>query len=120
MEANWQKSLAWVRVSEGGNDDDPVDPGGRTSRGVTQREYNAYCEMGGVRKGDVGKAPDPVVDDIYHRCYWLPYCPQLPSGFDYCFFDAFVNEGLHEAVVQMQRALAVLNPSMDIHDDGHI
>ena len=28
MEINFKKSLAWVRESEGGNDDDPADSGG--------------------------------------------------------------------------------------------
>jgi len=50
MEANFAKALAWLRTSEGGNDDDPDDSGGRTSRGITQREYNAYCEMAGLAR----------------------------------------------------------------------
>lgn len=120
MEVNWKKSLEWVRESEGGNDDDPDDAGGRTSRGITQREYDAYCMIAGLPHGDVWKALDPVVDDIYHRSYWNPYCPAMPPGFDYAFFDACVNEGLHEAVVQTQRALAALHPDMHIKDDGHI
>lgn len=113
MDSSWTKSLAWVRESEGGNDDDPHDPGGRTSRGITQREYNAYCEMAGLSQGDVWKATDPVVDDIYHRSYWMPYCPVLPAGPDYIFFDESVNAGLHEAVLILQRALGV-------GADGHI
>lgn len=106
-ESSFKRALAWVRVSEGGNDDDPLDRGGRTSRGITQREYDAYCRMAGIPQGDVWKAPDGVVDDIYHRAYWLPYGPTLPPGPDYVFFDINVNSGLHEAVVLLQRALGV-------------
>ena len=113
MEINFKKSLAWVRVSEGGNDDDPHDPGGRTSRGITQREYNAYCQMAGLPQGDVWKAPDPVVDDIYHKSYWLPYCPTMPAGVDYVFFDVCVNAGPGRAARTLQQGLGVA-------DDGHI
>ena len=113
MNKNWAQSLIWVRQSEGGNDDDPNDAGGRTSRGIEQREYDAYCEIVGAPKGDVWKAPDAIIDDIYHRAYWFPYCPTLPPGPDYVFFDEHVNSGLHEAVLILQRALGVTA-------DGHI
>lgn len=113
MEANFKQALAWVRVSEGGNDDDPADSGGRTSRGITQREYNAYCQIAGLPPGDVWKALDPVVDDIYHRSYWLPYCPILPGGVDYEFFDEAVNAGPHRAVCMLQTGLGVAV-------DGHL
>lgn len=113
MDANWPQSLQWVLSSEGGNDDDPNDPGGRTSRGITQREYNAYCSIHDIPQGDVWQATQEQVDDIYRLSYWLPYCPQLPTGPDYVFFDENVNAGLHEAVLILQRALGVTA-------DGHI
>jgi len=108
MEANWKQILGWIRTSEGGNDDDPDDAGGRTSRGITQREYNAYCEMAGLPQGDVWKAPDQVVDDIYHRSYWMPYGPVLPGGVDYVFVDECVNAGPGEAAYLLQEALIKL------------
>jgi lysozyme family protein len=103
----------WLRDSEGGNDDDPDDPGGRTSRGITQAEYNAYCSLHDLPHGDVWNATEPAIGDIYRLSYWQPYCPQLPAGPDYVFFDENVNSGLHEAVLVLQRALGV-------HADGHI
>jgi lysozyme family protein len=115
MEANFIKSLAWVRVSEGGNDDDPDDHGGRTSRGITQREYNAYCEIAGVPAGDVWQAPDAIVNDIYHRAYWMPYCPVMPPGVDYVFFDEAVNTGPHEAVIMLQVGLGFMGRDVDGH-----
>lgn len=113
MEANFAKALAWVRQSEGSNDDDPDDRGGRTSRGITQREYDAYCRISGLPTGDVWKAPDAIVDDIYHRSYWMPYSPQLPGGLDYMFFDQAVLSGPHEAIRELQEAL-------DVTRDGHL
>lgn len=108
MDANFTKCLGWVRVSEGGNDDDPDDAGGRTSRGITQREYDAYIEIAGLKgkvDADVWRAPDPIVDDIYNKSYWHPYCPTLPGGVDYVFFDECVNAGSGEAVYMLQAAL---------------
>ena len=113
MEANFRQSLAWVRTSEGGNDDDPSDSGGRTSRGITQREYDAYCRMAGLKVGDVWKAEDGVIDDIYHRGYWMPYCPIMPAGVDYMLFDDGVLSGPVTAIQALQRALGV-------SPDGHI
>ncbi len=113
MTPNLAKSLAWVLLSEGGNDDDPDDPGGRTHNGITQREYDAYCKLNGLPGGDVWLCPDQTRDDIYRSSYWLPYCQDLPSGVDYSFFDENVNAGLHEAVLILQRALGV-------SADGHI
>lgn len=113
MEANFKQSLAWVRVSEGGNDDDPNDSGGRTSRGITQREWDAYCKICGLPLGDVWKAPDGALDDIYHRSYWLPYSVTMPPGVDYSYFDASVLHGPVEGMMMLQRALGVT-------PDGHL
>jgi lysozyme family protein len=114
MDVSFAQSLAWVLQSEGGNDDDPDDPGGRTSRGITQREYNAYLTlMGLIPNTDVWNASQAQVDDIYRKSYWQPYCPNLPFGLDYSFFDEAVNTGPHEATLILQRALGVTA-------DGHI
>lgn len=103
----------WVREDEGGNDNDPDDPGGRTSRGITQSEYNAYCALKDLPHGDVWAASEISIGDIYKSSYWQPYCDRLPAGPDYVFFDENVNAGLHEAALVLQRALGVTA-------DGHI
>jgi lysozyme family protein len=102
-----------VRIDEGGNDDDPHDHGGRTSRGITQREYDAWCHERGKSTCDVWHAPDADIDAIYHGEYWNPWCDGLPIGTDYIFFDMSVNSGPHEATVLLQRALGVA-------DDGRM
>jgi lysozyme family protein len=112
-ESTFAVCYPWLRESEGGNDDDPNDPGGRTSRGITQREYDAYCTIHGFSHGDVWQAPEVSIANIYEGSYWYPYCHALPSGPDYVFFDECVNAGPHEAALVLQRALGVV-------DDGHI
>jgi lysozyme family protein len=113
MEADFARSLANVLVDEGGNDDDPHDPGGRTSRGIIQREYDAYRRSKGEMTQDVWTASDTEIADIYKTQYWNPWCDQLPAGVDYLYFDMAVNMGPVEAAKLLQRGLGV-------NDDGHI
>jgi lysozyme family protein len=107
MQTNFDISLKYVRSSEGGNSDDPADHGGRTSRGITQNEYNAWCEEKGKPPTDVWNAPDTDIDAIYHEEYWEPICDLLPIGIDYLYFDMAVNSGPREASLLLQRALSV-------------
>lgn len=107
MEQNFKQALAFVLKSEGGNDDDPADHGGRTSRGITQKEYDAWCREAGQPLDDVWKAPQAQIEEIYHGEYWLPVCPLLAAGIDYLYFDMAVNAGPHQAAVLLQRTLGV-------------
>jgi lysozyme family protein len=107
MDTNFKTSLAFVLKWEGGNDDDPQDPGGRTSRGIEQREYDAWCELHKSPSGDVWKCSDATIEVIYYHSYWLPYCDPLPLGLDLMFFDANVNQGIRESTLFLQRALGV-------------
>jgi lysozyme family protein len=113
MQQTWPQAYQWVRASEGGNDDDPLDPGGRTSRGIIQREYNAWRELQYEAPKDVWTASEEEIETIYRTQYWLPYGDLLPRGADYQFFDMNVNHGLVNATRIMQRALGVI-------PDGHI
>jgi lysozyme family protein len=106
---NFQACLAFVLKSEGGNDDDPQDHGGRTSRGITQREYDAWSKEQGWPPSDVWKASAHDIAQIYHDEYWMPLCDDLPIGIDYLYFDMAVNAGPHRAAVLLQKALGV-NP----------
>jgi lysozyme family protein len=112
MRGNWEKSLDWCLEDEGGNDDDPNDSGGRTSRGITQREYNAWCQMHNTPAGDVWHATAATIEAIYQAQYWQPHCDYIPSGTDYLFFDMAVNMGPSRATMILQRAL-------DVGIDGH-
>jgi len=113
MKDNFAPSLAAVLKSEGGNDDDPVDRGGRTSRGITQREYTAWLMERGRHDQDVWTASTSDISTIYHDEYWNPYCDNIPKGIDYDFFDLSVNHGPGKAIQLVQRALGVA-------DDGRI
>ncbi|HMF68689.1 MAG TPA: glycosyl hydrolase 108 family protein [Phyllobacterium sp.] len=105
--SNFQASLKLVLESEGGNDDDPDDHGGRTSRGVTQREYDAWRKEKGLPPLDVWKAPQSDIDIIYHDEYWNPLCNSLPAGVDYIVFNNNVLDGPVQSTLLLQRALGV-------------
>lgn len=105
--SNFQPSLVAVLKDEGGNDDDPADHGGRTSRGITQREYDAWRRLRGQPTIDVWTATDAEISTIYHDEYWEPFCDGFPVGVDYLYFDMAVNAGPGRAAILLQRALGV-------------
>jgi lysozyme family protein len=111
--SSWPISLKVCLAEEGGNDDDPNDHGGRTSRGITQREWDNYRKTHANLPEDVWKAPQGNIEDIYRSQYWNPYCDLLPAGVDMEFFDFGVNAGQSQAAKILQRCLGV-------NDDGHI
>ena len=105
--SNFQKSLDLVLQSEGGNDDDPADHGGRTSRGITQREYDAWRREKGQPTIDVWQAPQSDIVTIYHDEYWEPLCDSLPVGVDYIVFNNNVLDGPVRSARLLQMALGV-------------
>lgn len=107
MQSNFRLSLTAVLKDEGGNDDDPADHGGRTSRGITQREYNAWRKELGLEPRDVWTAATAEIETIYREEYWEPYCDLLPPAIDYLYFNMAVNAGPHRAAILLQRALGV-------------
>lgn len=104
---NFPACLALILKEEGGNDDDPRDHGGRTSRGITQSEWDTYLKSHAGLPADVWQAPQSDVEAIYHAQYWAPYCDRLPVGIDLEFFNTAINSGRQQAVKELQRALGV-------------
>lgn len=107
--SNFKASLAAVLKAEGGNDDDPQDHGGRTSRGITQREYDAWRAEHSLLRQDVWKASQQDIEAIYHEEYWDPHCDILPIGADFLLFNMAVNAGPFRGAKILQKALGV-NP----------
>ena len=99
-------SVALTLKWEGGNDDDPRDPGGRTSRGIIQREWDAWRQSHPGLPSDVWQAPQEQILAIYRQKYWDPLaCGQLPAGVDYCVFDYGVNSGIGRAARSLQQVV---------------
>jgi Glycosyl hydrolase 108 len=86
--SSYGEALARLLVHEGGNDDDPRDPGGRTSRGILQREWDVWRRGHPGLPADVWRAPQNQVEAIYRQNYWNALrCDDLPAGVDYAVFD---------------------------------
>ena len=92
-DARFEICLPYILKEEGGNDDDPQDHGGRTSRGITQSEDNVYAQEHGIPVHDVWTAPRSEIKAIYYDKYWLPRCPKLHPGVDLVYFNMAVNGG---------------------------
>lgn len=105
--AAFELCLPFTLIEEGGNSNDPHDPGGRTHKGIIQREYDRYRRAKGLPLQSDFLMSDDEVREIYWTEYWLPHCPSLRPGVDLSFFDNCVNEGPHRATVLLQRALHV-------------
>lgn len=107
--ANFAPGLTFVLHEEGGNDDDPHDHGGRTSRGIIQREWTAWLNAhpGNNWPSDVWVAPQDQINAIYKAQYWDPYCDRMTGGVDVMFFNFCVNAGRTQAVKTLQKSLGV-------------
>jgi lysozyme family protein len=101
----FESCLPIILKEEGGNDDDPHDHGGRTSRGITQREYLPWRVKHGLPDRDVFEASDQEIHDIYYEEYWLPHGPKLHPGADLVYFNFAVNAGAGEAHKLLMRSI---------------
>jgi uncharacterized protein (TIGR02594 family) len=101
--SDFDRCVALVLEYEGGNDDDPRDPGGRTSRGILQSEWNIWCSSHPGLPADVWQAPQDQVLAIYRAQYWNALlCDSLPSGVDLAVFDYGVNSGTSRSAKLLQ------------------
>lgn len=106
--AKFKTCLKLVRTSEGGDDDDPDDRGGRTSRGITQGEYDRWRKEKGLATRDVWKATNDEVDTIYATKYWdTVRGDDMPLPIAYCMFDGGVLSGPGYSRKLAQRVVGV-------------
>lgn len=112
--SNWDQTIRRILADEGGNDDDPIDPGGRTSRGIIQREWDRFRQTHPGRPADVWQAPQADVISIYRNDYWdKSRGDDLPAGFDYTVTDACVNSGPGRSVPWAGKALGIAVKSIN-------
>ena len=107
MRSNFNVALEHVLQHEGGFGNHPQDPGGMTNLGVTKAVWEEWvghpvteATMRALSPGDV--AP------MYKRKYWDRInADDLPSGIDYCCFDAAVNSGAGRSIKWLQGVVGV-------------
>lgn len=99
-----QFTLKW----EGGYVDHPLDLGGPTNKGITQRNYDTYRIAKGLPTKEVEFIEDAEVMEIYSEMYWKPSQADLmilPLAIVH--FDTAVLFGVRGAVQFLQEALGV-------------
>jgi lysozyme family protein len=91
------RAIALVLRLEGGETNDPDDPGGRTKFGLSQRSYPTI---------DFDALTEAQATAIYRRDWWDKHSyGQLPGGLAVLVFQLAVNMGPANAHGLLQRAL---------------
>lgn len=108
--AAWKKS---VDSFEGGFVNNPLDRGGATYHGVTQRTYDAFRKTVGKPLQSVELMSDLEERVIYHDDYWLPINGDaLPEPLSHAVFDMAINSGVYNAKLTLQSAVRVQQDSV--------
>jgi len=107
MNTNWDACFSHLIKHEGGFSDHPLDPGGMTNLGVTQQVWENWVGHS-VTEQEMRDLTPEKVKPLYKDVYWdRVKGDKLPSGVDYCVFDAAVNSGVRRASQWLQAALGV-------------
>lgn len=94
-----------VLQREGGFSDDPHDPGGATTYGITEDTARRYGYTGPMKD-----LPKHLAIEIYQAEYWNPlHCDEFSPQIAEELFDTGVNMGTTAAARFLQRALNALN-----------
>jgi len=108
--ANFNTIMQQILGVEGGVSDRPLsaDPGGFTSRGVTQKVYDQWRSLRKLPPKSVRGITAQEVAAITKANYWNPVQgDKLPSGVDYAVVDFAFNSGAAQAAKELQRVLGV-------------
>lgn len=98
----FSKALSVVLGEEGGFVNNPVDPGGVTNRGVTQRIYDWWRHQHGYTPQSVKLIAQNEVTAIYKQGYWTPmHCDEFQYPLALMLFDTAVQWGVNDAFSQI-------------------
>ncbi len=111
---NFERSLKFVLDAEGGFVNHPHDKGGKTNKGILQREYDVYRDNKQEDRRCVKEITQEELEDIYYNDYWVRgKCYKFPYPLCLIHFDGCVNTGVGQAGKFLQRAVGT-------HADGAI
>ena len=116
--AVFEHSLSIVLAHEGGLADDPRDPGGITSLGISIRfagSVNLDIDGDGRTTGaDIRALTREQAAELYFDHFWQPLrCAEIAPGIALTVFDGGVNQGRRTVARRLQRAVRAI-------DDGII
>lgn len=105
MKENFERTLGWVKIDEGGYTNDPHDNGGPTNFGITQEDLSSWVGHK-ISALAVRNMSFDVAKKIYRKKYWDECsCDHLPPGIDYFTFDSGILSGTGTAIKWLQRAV---------------
>lgn len=105
---------------EGGYVDHPLDPGGATKYGITQRVYERWIGHE-VNKQEMKDMPIQTAIEIYREEYFFqPKINLLPAPVQHVVFDMSVNHGQRQGVKLLQQALRDHFDEVNIDIDGRV
>ena len=105
MNTNWDACFERLIKNEGGFSDHPLDPGGMTNLGVTKRVWENWVGHPVTEQEMRDLTPEKVAP-LYQDLYWSRIKgDNLPTGVDYCVFDASVNSGTFRAAKWLQSTI---------------
>lgn len=100
--------MDFTSLWEGGKVDDPVDRGGRTNMGVTQKTFDSWRDDKGLERLDVFEITATEAYEIYKANYWNTVRgDELPERVALAVFDFGVNCGTKRAIRSLQKAVGV-------------
>ena len=105
---NFEEALEHVLKHEGGFVNHPKDPGGMTNLGVTKKVWDEWIGRESSEDEMRNLKPEDVAP-LYKKLYWdRVKGDDLPSGVNYCVFDAAVNSGTGRAAKWLQEAVGAV------------
>lgn len=96
LQMKFDKAFNFVIISEGGTNNDPLDRGGLTNFGISQKQYPHL---------DIENITLDQARNIYYTDYWYKNkCYMMSSELAIVLFDSSVNCGQYAAAKWIQRA----------------
>jgi lysozyme family protein len=104
---SFKECLDLVLKSEGGWVYNPLDPGGETNLGVTQRVWEEWV---GHPVQTMKNLTPELVTPLYEQKYWRPcYGEVLPRGLNFLCFSFGINAGCGRSVKLLQQSLGLIS-----------
>lgn len=106
---SFAKALAFTFEREGIYSDHPLDGGGKTMWGVTEKEWCEWFNVPSMSREELQAQPKSEAAKIYEEKYWLPLgCDEMKDEtLALILFDQGVNCGIYGAAAMLQKMLGV-------------
>lgn len=105
----FEVAVAAIFESEGGEGNDPDDPGGHTNMGITEGTLEVAKTTGYVAQdATISNLTREQAKNIYKHLFWDPVgADKFPPALALVVFDAAVNQGVPTAIIMLQVVLKV-------------